>query len=226
MLTKSELTAFCKLFNKRRGTRCKAETGQMTDVLMQLRLFEDNSNSQITYDLLKDMLDYAPLEHIKKLTEFMSIRNVKMYLMDQQEQEEQLPEKKETLPNEEEHYQEMNEVVKSFGIIESTLANVLTEKYAPQMADEIKLKVDEYIKENYGPIQRKVIYEVPEHGQVEAVTHEMFETVLAFVLANEPVMLVGPAGTGKNVLCQQIAEAMDLPFYFSNAVTQEYKLTG
>lgn len=38
--------------------------------------------------------------------------------------------------------------------------------------------------------------------------------------------LTGPAGSGKNVICEQVAKALGLDFYFSNAVTQEYKLTG
>ena len=58
------------------------------------------------------------------------------------------------------------------------------------------------------------------------MTHEKLEEVLSFVQMNEPVMLVGSAGTGKNVICSQIAELLDLEFYFSNAITQEYKLTG
>lgn len=60
----------------------------------------------------------------------------------------------------------------------------------------------------------------------EGIQHERFETVLKFVQADEPVYLTGPAGSGKNVLCKQVADAMGLDFYFTNAVTQEYKLTG
>lgn len=39
-------------------------------------------------------------------------------------------------------------------------------------------------------------------------------------------MLTGPAGAGKNHTLEQVAEALDLDFYFTNSVTQEYKLTG
>jgi MoxR-like ATPase len=39
-------------------------------------------------------------------------------------------------------------------------------------------------------------------------------------------MLVGRAGSGKNHTLEQVAEALDLDFYFSNAVTQEYTLKG
>ena len=56
--------------------------------------------------------------------------------------------------------------------------------------------------------------------------HEKFDTVLKLVNMDIPVYLSGEAGTGKNVICKQVAEALGLDFYFTNAVTQEYKLTG
>jgi MoxR-like ATPase len=39
-------------------------------------------------------------------------------------------------------------------------------------------------------------------------------------------MLVGPAGSGKTTLCEQVAEALNLRFYFTGAVASEYKLSG
>lgn len=87
--------------------------------------------------------------------------------------------------------------------------------------------VDEYIREQYGPIRRST--ELKLNGvkkELEGVTHEKFDTVLSFVYADEPVFLTGRAGTGKNYLCKQVAKALNLDFYFSNAVTQEYKITG
>lgn len=87
--------------------------------------------------------------------------------------------------------------------------------------------VDQYIAEQYGPIQRKMTLELNDaKRELEGVTHEKFDTVLSFVFANEPVFLTGRAGTGKNFLCKQVAQALNLDFYFTNAVTQEYKLTG
>lgn len=61
---------------------------------------------------------------------------------------------------------------------------------------------------------------------VTGVTHECFDYVLQAVNTDIPVFLTGPAGCGKNYLCKQIAEALGLRFYFTNAVTQEYRLTG
>lgn len=62
--------------------------------------------------------------------------------------------------------------------------------------------------------------------QIRGVTHEKFSTILQLVNLDIPVYLKGEAGTGKNVICKQIAESLGLDFYFTNAVTQEYKLTG
>ena len=53
-----------------------------------------------------------------------------------------------------------------------------------------------------------------------------FDEVLKFVANDEAVYLVGPAGSGKNVICKQVADALNLKFYYTNSVTQEYKLTG
>lgn len=58
------------------------------------------------------------------------------------------------------------------------------------------------------------------------LTHNKFKDVLALVSNNIPVMLTGGAGSGKSSCCENVAKALGLDFYFSNAVTQEYKLTG
>lgn len=111
----------------------------------------------------------------------------------------------------------------TLGLIEQALGQVILDKYVPQ----VTAKIDDYIKSQYGNIARQIDYVVPNKGKLEnEVTHDEFETVLNFVMADEPVMLVGPAGTGKNVICQQVSKLLKLDFHFSNAVTQEYKLTG
>ena len=114
----------------------------------------------------------------------------------------------------------------SLGLVEKALAKVMMEEYAPTLAEGVFKSASELIEREYGKIVKTIEYKVPEHGTIAEVTHEEFETVLNFVMANEPVMLVGPAGTGKNVICKQVAKILNLDFHFSNAVTQEYKLTG
>lgn len=96
------------------------------------------------------------------------------------------------------------------------------------IADKAIARVQEFIAKEYGPIQKRIEVVTPagEVKPVQGMLHKAFDEVLAYVQADEPVFLVGPAGCGKNVLCKQIAEALGLDFYFSNAVTQEYKITG
>lgn len=107
------------------------------------------------------------------------------------------------------------------------LAKTKTEEIQKAIMDSCEQKVRDFISKEYGVIERKVVTVIDgKKYEGEGVTHEKFDTIVKFVANNEPVFLTGPAGSGKNVLCQQAAEALGLSFYFSNAVTQEYKITG
>lgn len=126
---------------------------------------------------------------------------------------------------------EANQINGYMGLLEKALAEVIVntqgERIASEIVGNLGDKVDEYIRQNYGTVKRKVELEVEDRKvEFEEKLHNKFETVLKFVKMNEPVFLTGAAGTGKNVLCKQVAKAMGLDFYFTNAVTQEYKLTG
>ncbi len=58
------------------------------------------------------------------------------------------------------------------------------------------------------------------------VQHQEFDTIKTCVESNIPVYLYGPAGSGKNFTLMEIAKELELDFYFTNSVQQEYKLTG
>lgn len=113
----------------------------------------------------------------------------------------------------------------TFSMLAEAISDMATSKVD---IDELKAQVDDYIVSKYGPISRQVEYKIGDKVVKPAteVVHEEFETILKFVQADEPVMMVGPAGSGKNVLVSKVAKALDLDFYFSNAITEEYKLTG
>lgn len=112
-------------------------------------------------------------------------------------------------------------------VVSTMVAQMKTDEISMMVAGTLQEKVDQYILDTYGKIEKKVTL-ISEFGkkEMQGVQHSKFETVLKFVANDEPVYLAGPAGSGKNVICKQVAEAMGLDFYFSNAVTQEYKLTG
>lgn len=72
------------------------------------------------------------------------------------------------------------------------------------------------------PTEKPQVIEIPD-GEVK---HEKYEQIKVCIENNIPVYLVGPAGSGKNHTLEQIANELDLEFYFTNSVQQEYKLTG
>ena len=119
----------------------------------------------------------------------------------------------------------------SLQLIENAVATVVAQRKSDEIWSEISKKLDQqvrdFIQSEYGVVERKVVTYVNDvKVELDGVQHEKFDTVLKFVANAEPVMLVGPAGSGKNELCKQVAQALGLDFYFTNAVTQEYKITG
>lgn len=112
-------------------------------------------------------------------------------------------------------------------VVSSIVSSQKAEEIERNIMGKVEQSVKDFIAKEYGAIERKVTTIVDgTKRDVTGITHEKFDEVLKFVANNEPVFLTGGAGTGKNVLCQQVAEALGLDFYFTNAVTQEYKLTG
>lgn len=111
--------------------------------------------------------------------------------------------------------------------LDSLIAKSVAELSVNSVMETAKPMLDKFIADTYG-ILPKVIEVKTTFGkhEVKGMVCQEFDTALQLVHANIPVFLSGPAGCGKNVMCKQIAEAMGLEFFFSNAVTQEYKITG
>lgn len=109
-----------------------------------------------------------------------------------------------------------------------TVAEQKGQDIMTEMVTDAKQSIKDFIQEEYGTIKRKTEIEFKggEKIEMDEITHEKFEEVLAFINSDEPVFLSGAAGAGKNVICKQVAKALGLDFYFSNAVTQEHKITG
>lgn len=91
----------------------------------------------------------------------------------------------------------------------------------------IEKKIEKFVNDTYGVLPKKIeIINNKQIKKMEGIFHNKFEQILKIVDKGVPLMLTGPAGAGKNHTLEQVAEALDLDFYFTNAVTQEYKLTG
>lgn len=118
----------------------------------------------------------------------------------------------------------MNKIVEALNnMIFEHLTKVDSDELFALVYPEVRKRIEQEI----GPIPEIHKVETPLGAhKFEGITHEKFDQVLNMVYNDIPVYLSGPAGTGKNVICKQIAEGLGLDFYFSNAITQEYKLTG
>lgn len=103
---------------------------------------------------------------------------------------------------------------------EERTTNLLKRKSSDGVKREYKTKV------NKTNIEFKV--EEPEQtiDTNEPVQHKQYNTIKTCIQNNIPVYLVGEAGTGKNYTLESIAWDLELDFYFTNSVQQEYKLTG
>lgn len=109
------------------------------------------------------------------------------------------------------------------GALSKEIVTLLGNEITSNIGKQVEAQINNYVSDK---VVMKVVEYKGEQKKVEGIAHEKFETILKYVAMNEPVMLSGPSGTGKNVIAKQVAKALGLQFYFSNAVTQEYKITG
>lgn len=100
-----------------------------------------------------------------------------------------------------------------------------------KLADAIKSHGDtrkqiiELIKENIPATSLKIDFNGKEK-KVDGLHHEKLPLIIKAIQTGAHVMMVGPAGSGKTTIAHQVAESMELPFYFNGALSNEYKLTG
>ena len=115
-----------------------------------------------------------------------------------------------------------------FGVLSNDLRVRIQKDTKEQVNEEVNIMIEKFKSEMTGVITTHEIIKPSGEKKVlkGVVVHEKFDTVFKLVQADLPVFMSGPAGSGKNVICKQVAEALDLDFHFTNAVTQEYRLTG
>lgn len=100
------------------------------------------------------------------------------------------------------------------------------------MQEAIKAENIQKAKEQAEIIKQKSIEIAKISGETEdfmiGQTHEMFDCVLKDVKQKISPMLVGPAGSGKSTVLQQVADALHLKYYplSVNGQTSEYQIIG
>ena len=107
-----------------------------------------------------------------------------------------------------------------FGGIEQNVTNKVMEQVNAAIAE---------ILANQVPQRVEHVITLPdgsENRMKDKILHPKFDTILKKVAMGDAVYMFGPAGSGKNVLAGQVAEALGLDFYYCSTITQEYKIEG
>lgn len=111
------------------------------------------------------------------------------------------------------------------GAATTTIVNGMDEA---QIRAHITSEAERVVREEFTAPPRELVI-TSDSGTVTLPAgrrHPIFEEVLRWVGIRENAWLVGPAGSGKTHLASQVAEALNLPFYFIGAFDQEHKLVG
>lgn len=112
-------------------------------------------------------------------------------------------------------------------IFEQAIIDGIIAKGKEIATKDLEEYVKEFVDKTYGKLPSTIeIIQDTKRKDIKGLFHKNFEQIIQIVGQKIPLMLVGPAGSGKNHTLEQVAKALDLPFYFSNSITQEYKLTG
>jgi cobaltochelatase CobS len=88
-------------------------------------------------------------------------------------------------------------------------------------------RVIDLIKEHASQVVEVLVHNaVSQEYKVVSGGHSVLPRVLRNVGVGNNVYLVGPAGSGKTTIAEQVAGALDLPFLTQQAVQQPYDLVG
>ena len=112
--------------------------------------------------------------------------------------------------------------------LQAAFLETLTEKASSGMLDMILPTVEKHILEKFGPLPTTHIIQIPDKTPVEinGVLHKDFNKIVSMVMDGESVYLCGPAGTGKSYLAQQVAQALNLEYWYTASVVDDIQLKG
>lgn len=92
--------------------------------------------------------------------------------------------------------------------------------------ESLKKQLDEAKNAGTGNIINVVVDGKKTTTKTQAVLDPNFENILNLVAAHENVYLYGPAGSGKNTIAEQIAEALGVEFYYQNTLVTKFDVSG
>lgn len=116
-------------------------------------------------------------------------------------------------------------------ILEVIKTSIKNHNLEQTIDEELHTKFEEKLDEYTNKIQLPIVHIIKLKDTVLGQTsggfyHEKFDEILSQVQLEEPVLLIGPAGSGKNHCVKQVADALGLHMYYTNNASNEFKLTG
>ena len=92
--------------------------------------------------------------------------------------------------------------------------------------ESLKKQIEEAKNAGTGSVINVVVDGKKTTTKTEKVLYPNFENILKLVAAHENVYLYGPAGSGKNTIAEQIAEALGVEFYYQNTLVTKFDVSG
>ena len=92
--------------------------------------------------------------------------------------------------------------------------------------ESLKKQLEEAKNAGTGSVINVVVDGKKTTTKTEQVLDPNFENILHLVAAHENVYLYGPAGSGKNTIAEQIAEALGVEFYYQNTLVTKFDISG
>lgn len=92
--------------------------------------------------------------------------------------------------------------------------------------ESLKKQLDEAKNAGTGSVINVVVDGKKTTTKTDSVLDPNFENILHLVAAHENVYLYGPAGSGKNTIAEQIAEALGVEFYYQNTLVTKFDVSG
>ena len=96
----------------------------------------------------------------------------------------------------------------------------------PDRGEVLRMIQDQILNFN---VLNKIIFRKPDGTETkleEVPRHYLFPEILETIDADIPTALIGPAGSGKSTVLEQVAKALEKKFYLQNSVQGAHELTG
>lgn len=92
--------------------------------------------------------------------------------------------------------------------------------------ENLKKRLEKAKKVGTGSVINVVVDGKKTTTKNDSVLDPNFENILHLVAAHENVYLYGPAGSGKNTIAEQIAEALGVELYYQNTLVTKFDVSG